>query len=288
VVTRSIGEKGPETAAPSAQQREPSIVELVAKGHTVIVTELDPPKTLELEKFFAGARALHTAGSDAITLADNSLAILRVSNLAIGAILKQRFGITPLLHLSCRDRNVIALQSELMGMTALGIRHVLPLTGDPAKVGDHPGATSVYDVTSIELLKIIGQLNEGLNANGRSIKQPTALVPGCTFNPSARNSAAQLQRLERKIAAGARYVMTQPLFNTALVVETARQTRPLGVPIFIGVWPLLSGRQAEFLHNEVPGISIPDEVRLSMAGRDGVEGRSRGAAGCQGSLSRGA
>src|SRR5690606_23960814 len=157
----------------------------------------------------------------AITLADNSLAILRVSNLAIAAALKQRYSITPLLHLSCRDRNVIGLQSELMGMSALGMRHVLPLTGDPAKVGDHPGATSVYDVTSIELMKIISQLNAGLNANGRPIKRGAGLIIGCTFNPNAKNLDAQMNRLERKIAAGAQYVMTQPVFDRRLVVELA-------------------------------------------------------------------
>ena len=127
----------------------------MAKGQTVVVTELDPPKTLVLEKYFAAACALIDAGSDAITLADNSLAILRVSNLAIGAILKQKYNIMPLLHISCRDKNLIGLQSELMGIAALGIRHILPLTGDPAKFGDQPGASSVYDVNSIQLMEII-------------------------------------------------------------------------------------------------------------------------------------
>src|SRR5207249_2275502 len=154
---------------------------------------------------------------DAITLADNSLAILRVSNLAVGAMLQERFGITPLLHLSCRDRNLLGLQSELMGMAALGIRHVLPLTGDPAKVGDHPGAASVYDINSIELIKIAKRLNEGFNYNGKPIKVPAQFVIGCTFNPNAKNLDAQVQRLERKIAAGAQFVMTQPVFDAQLV-----------------------------------------------------------------------
>jgi homocysteine S-methyltransferase len=277
-ITRAeiAGEISTGDEAARGETRETSIIDLIAQGRTVVVTELDPPKTLELGKFFAGARELQKAGCDAITLADNSLAILRVSNLAAGAMLKQRFGMTALLHLSCRDRNVIGLQSELMGMAALGIRHVLALTGDPAKVGDHPGATSVYDVTSIELLKIIGQLNAGLNANGKSIKHGAELVPGCTFNPTARNPDAQIQRLQRKIAAGAQYVMTQPLFDARLVAETARRTRELGVPMFIGIWPLLNGRQAEFLHNEVPGISIPDAVRAAMSGHEGAEGRAKG------------
>ncbi len=257
-------------------EAETSIVDMVNRGRTVIVTELDPPKTLELDRFFTGAQALREAGSDAITLADNSLAILRVSNLAVGAMLKSRFGIMPLLHLSCRDRNVIGLQSELMGMAALGIRHVLPLTGDPARVGDHPGATSVYDVTSIELLRIVARLNAGLDASGRSIKRSAQLVPGCTFNPGAKNLDAQLHRLERKLAAGAQYVMTQPVFDLAVLDEMERRTRGFGVPIFPGVWPLLNGRQAEFLHNEVPGIFVPDRVRASMSGHDGEAGRSKG------------
>ena len=228
------------------------------------------------EVFHRGAQALVKAGVDAITLADNSLAILRVSNLAMGAMLKERFGITPLLHLSCRDRNVLGLQSELLGMAALGMRHVLPLTGDPARVGDHPGAASVYDVNSVELIAIIKRLNEGFSQAGKSIKTTTDFVIGCTFNPNARNLDAQVQRLERKVAAGAQYAMTQPVFDVRLIEETKRRTAHLNIPMFMGVWPLLSGRQAEFLHNEVPGIVVPDTVRAAMAGAEGAEGRARG------------
>jgi homocysteine S-methyltransferase len=228
-----------------------------------------------MEPYYEGARALTDAGSDAITLADNSLAILRVSNLAVGAALKQK-GITPLLHIACRDRNILGLQSELMGMAALGIDHILPLTGDPAKVGDHPGATSVYDVTSIELLKIVQQFNQGLNSNGKSIKNATRFVSGCTFNPNARNIDAQLNRLERKLAAGAQYVLTQPVFDLERLHLLAEKTKRFGVPIFPGIWPLSGGRQAEFLHNEVPGILIPDAVRERMRGMEGPEGQALG------------
>jgi methionine synthase / methylenetetrahydrofolate reductase(NADPH) len=255
---------------------ETSLLSLMDKGQTVIVTELDPPKTLVLEKYFAAARALIDAGSDAITLADNSLAILRVSNLAIGAILKQRHNIMPLLHISCRDKNLIGLQSELMGIAALGIRHILPLTGDPAKFGDQPGASSVYDVNSIQLMEIISGLNKGYNFAGKNIKYPTDFVMGCTFNPNAKNLDAQVARLERKIAAGARYVMTQPVFDQALVKQMHARTKHLGVPILTGVWPLLHGRQTEFLHHEVPGIIIPDQVRSQMAGTEGQQGRHQG------------
>jgi homocysteine S-methyltransferase len=261
---------------PRQQPTETSILDLMARGQTVVVTELDPPKTLDLEKYFAGAQALIDAGSDAITLADNSLAILRVSNLAIGAILKQRYNIMPLLHISCRDKNLIGLQSELMGIAALGIRHVLPLTGDPAKFGDHPGSSSVYDVNSIQLMEIISGLNKGYNFAGKNVKYPTDFVTGCTFNPSAKNFDAQIARLERKIAAGARYAMTQPVFDQELVRKMHERTRYLKIPILTGVWPLLSSRQTEFLHNEVPGIIVPDNVRERMAKAEGPEGRRIG------------
>ena len=255
---------------------ETSLLDLMDKGQTVVVTELDPPKTLALEKYFAAARVLIDAGSDAITLADNSLAILRVSNLAIGAILKQKYNIMPLLHLSCRDKNLIGLQSELMGIAALGIRHILPLTGDPAKFGDQPGASSVYDVNSVQLMEIISGLNKGYNFAGKNIKYPTDFVIGCTFNPNAKNLDAQIARLERKIAAGARYVMTQPVFDQALVQQMHARTKHLGVPILTGVWPLLNARQTEFLHHEVPGILIPDQIRSRMAGTEGPQGRRQG------------
>lgn len=275
VLHQAKGRVTSEEPAPTTAQHEASLLDLIAAGETVIVTELDPPKTLPLEKFFAAAEALSRAGSDAITLADNSLAILRVSNFAVAAMLKQR-GITPLLHLSCRDSNIIGLQSELLGMAAMGMRHVLALTGDPAKGGDHPDATSVYDVNSVGLLQIISRLNEGYTQAGTDLQARPDLVAGCTFNPNARNLDTQIQRLERKIKAGARYVMTQPVFETSLVEETARRTAHLGVPIFVGVWPLLNGRQAKFLHNEVPGILIPEHVMARMEGLEGTEGRKEG------------
>ncbi len=273
---RVIAEPLPVRSATDTRPTEESLLDRMAQGHRVIICELDPPKTLALQKFFAGAQALVQAGCDAITLADNSLAILRVSNLAMAAMLKERFGITPLLHLSCRDRNVLGLQSELLGMAALGMRHVLPLTGDPSRVGDHPGAASVYDVNSVELISIIKRLNEGFSHAGKSIKSLTGFVIGCTFNPNARNLDSQVNRLERKVAAGAQYAMTQPVFSLQLLEEMKRRTEHLGIPIFAGVWPLLSGRQAEFLHNEVPGIVVPDEVRATMAGAEGADGRARG------------
>ena len=227
---RAVVEAERPPATPKVAPTEESLLDRIAAGHRVIICELDPPKTLALEKYFTGAQALVQAGCDAITLADNSLAILRVSNLAIGAMLKERFGITPLLHMSCRDRNVLGLQSELLGMAALGMRHVLPLTGDPARVGDHPGAASVYDVNSVQLIGIIKRMNEGFNYAGKSLSAGTQFVMGCTFNPNSKNLDAQISRLERKIAAGAQYVMTQPVFDLRVLDEMVRRTREFGVP----------------------------------------------------------
>jgi len=264
-----------QPAAAESCTSEPSLLDRFSSGRPVIITEFDPPKNLDLEKYLAGARALSEAGSDALTLADNSLAILRMSNLAAGILLRE-MGIQTILHLSCRDRNLLGLQSDLLGMAAHGLRHVLPLTGDPAKVGDHPGASSVYDVTSIELIRIISDMNKGFTQSGGALKKNPEFVIGCTFNPNARNLDAQISRLERKLEAGAHYVMTQPVFDTALACRTAEVLKRFSVPIFIGVWPLLSGRQARFLHHEVPGISIPDNVLSSMADLEGEAGVAEG------------
>ena len=234
------------------------------KQKIVTIVELDSPKTLSMTKFLAGAQALKEAGADAVTLADNSLAILRVSNFAAAVLLREKVGILPLIHLACRDRNLIGLQSEIMGLGVMGFRHLLAITGDPAKVGDHPGATSVYDVNSVGLLKLIQGMNEGVNAAGKNLNGQTDFVAGCAFNPNAKNFDSQVKKLEGKIAAGAQYVMTQPIFDLNLVKLTAERLKPLGIPVFIGVMPLLNSRNTEFLHNEVPGISIPDPVREQM------------------------
>jgi homocysteine S-methyltransferase len=242
---------------------EPSILDLL-KTRTVSIVELDSPKTLAMDKFLAGAKALKDAGAAAVTLADNSLAILRVSNFAAAIHLRQEVGVTPLLHLACRDRNLLGLQSEIMGLGTLGFRHVLAVTGDPAKVGDHPGASSVYDVNSLGLIKLLAGMNRGVNAVGRPLKGETRFIIGCAFNPNALNFDSQVRKLETKLRAGADYVMTQPVFDVALARRTVAALKPLGVPVFLGVMPILSSRNAEFLHNEVPGIKIAEALREKL------------------------
>ena len=273
--TPSLVEARPE---PGGSPGPPPTLLEVARQRTLIVTELDPPKNLSLDRLVQGARALQAAGTDFVTLADNSLAILRVSNLAAGFLVRQQTGLEPIIHLACRDKNLLGLQSELMGLHALGIHHVLALTGDPAKIGDHPGASSVYDVNSIGLIRTLRQLNEGQAANGRDLKGKTRFTIGCAFNPNARNVDSQVRKLEDKVKAGAHFVMTQPIFDPALARLTYEKTRHLGIPVLVGVMPLLSGRNTEFLHNEVPGINIPDAVRNGMRGKEGPEGNAAGLA----------
>jgi homocysteine S-methyltransferase len=259
VVTRTRVESGGATLRASAPE-EASILDLL-KTQAVSIVELDSPKTLAMDKFLTGAKALKDAGAAAITLADNSLAILRMSNLAAAIRVRQEVGLTALLHLACRDRNLLGLQSEIMGFGTLGFRHVLALTGDPAKVGDHPGATSVYDVNSLGLIKLLAGMNRGVNAVGKALNGQTKFIIGCAFNPNALNLESQVKKLESKLAAGAQYVMTQPVFDVELARKTAARLKPLGIPVFLGVMPLLSSRNAEFLHNEVPGIKIADALR---------------------------
>ncbi|MBE1446324.1 bifunctional homocysteine S-methyltransferase/methylenetetrahydrofolate reductase [Paenibacillus sp. OAS669] len=258
-----------------ASNREPNIVELVKQRHTVIV-ELDPPRDLDITKFMQGAQALKEARVDALTMADNSLAVTRMSNLALGYLVKEQTGLRPLIHIACRDRNMIGTQSHMMGLHALGIDHVLAVTGDPARFGDLPGSSSVYDLTSFEIIRMIKQLNEGVAFSGKALKKTANFIIGAAFNPNVKYLDKAVQRLERKIEAGADYIMTQPVYNAELIEKIYEATKHLSVPIFIGIMPLASGGNATYLHNEVPGIQLSDDVRQRMGELKGEEGRAMG------------
>ncbi|MEF2964555.1 bifunctional homocysteine S-methyltransferase/methylenetetrahydrofolate reductase [Paenibacillus sp. M1] len=260
---------------PSRPGHPPDITQLVKERHTVIV-ELDPPRDLDIGKFMEGAAALKAAGVDALTLADNSLAVTRMSNMALGHLVQLKLGLRPLVHIACRDRNLIGTQSHMMGFDALGIDHVLAVTGDPARFGDLPGASSVYDTTSFEIIRMIKQLNEGVAFSGKPLKQKAKFVVGAAFNPNVKYLHKAVERLEKKIASGADYIMTQPVYDPELIVAIKRATAHLDIPIFIGIMPLASGKNAEYLHNEVPGIQLSDEVRKRMEGLSGPEGRAMG------------
>jgi homocysteine S-methyltransferase len=264
----------------STIKREFPRLEEEVKQRPSVIVELDPPRKLDTTKFFEGAKALKEAGIDAITLADNSLASVRVSNESLGYLVKSKFGMRPLIHIACRDRNIIGLQSHLMGLHTLGLHDVLAITGDPARVGDFPGASSVYDVSSFELIQMIKQLNEGLSFSGKDLGQKTDFSIAAAFNPNVRTLDKAVKRLEKKIEYGADYFITQPVFSEEKLIEVSEHTKGLKAPIYIGLMPLLSHKNAEFLHNEVPGIKISETIRERMtrfkddpikAGREGIE-----------------
>ncbi len=248
----------------SKRLETPTLLETVKKRHSIIV-ELDAPKHLLTAKFFEGAQALKDAGVDAITLADNSLASPRICNATMGSLVKQKIGATPLVHVTCRDRNLIGLQSHLMGLHTLGITELLAITGDPTKIGDFPGATSVFDVTSFELIQLIKQFNEGISWSGKSLQQKTSFTVAAAFNPNVRHIDRAVIRMEKKIESGADYFITQPIYSPEKIVELYEATKHIKAPIYIGIMPLTSSQNAEFLHNEVPGIKLTDEVRARMS-----------------------
>lgn len=261
--------------APPPAAAEPGLLDLVRERHTVIV-ELDSPRDLSITRFMQAAAELKDAGVDALTLADNSLAMTRISNLPIGQLLQERLGVRPLLHVACRDRNAIGTQSHLMGMHAVGIQHVLAITGDPARVGDLPDASSVFDMNSLDLIRMLRQLNEGISFSGRQLKERANFVIGAALDPNVKYIDKAVLRMEKKIEAGAHYFMTQPVYDIEKIEKLYEATQHLDTPIFIGIMPLMSGRNAEFLHNEVPGIRIAPEIRARMAGLGGEEGRRMG------------
>ncbi|HLS23916.1 MAG TPA: bifunctional homocysteine S-methyltransferase/methylenetetrahydrofolate reductase [Pseudogracilibacillus sp.] len=258
VVTR----KATVTVAREIKRKEKPLPDLAKEKPTIIV-ELDAPKHLDITEYIEGARALKEAGVDAITLADNSLATPRISNVAIATLLQQE-GIRPLVHLTCRDRNLIGLQAHLMGLHTLGIHEILAITGDPTKIGDFPGATSVFDVNSFKLIELIKKGNKGISFSGKSLREKTAFSVAAAFNPNVANLERAVQRMEKKIESGAGYILTQPIYNPEKFAELKEATQHIDVPIFVGIMPLTSSRNAEFLHNEVPGITLTEDVRNRM------------------------
>lgn len=249
-------------------EKEPSLFEKIQVDRSIIV-ELDTPKHLDTDPFFKGAQALKEAGVDGLTLADNSLASPRICNATMASLVKKKVGLSSLVHITCRDRNLIGLQSHLMGLHTAGIRDILAITGDPTKIGDFPGATSVYDATSFELIKLIKQFNEGISFSGKSLKQRTQFHVAAAFNPNVRNLGKSVERMEKKVKYGADYFLTQPIFSKEKILEVGEATKQITAPIYVGIMPLVSARNAEFLHNEVPGIKLPDDIRERMAKTEG-------------------
>lgn len=230
------------------------------KQRPTVIVELDTPKHLDTELFFENIGKLDEAHIDAVTLADNSLATVRVSNIAAASLIKQQYDIEPLVHITCRDRNLIGLQSHLLGLSLIGVSEILAITGDPSKVGHLPGATNVYDVNSKGLTELALRFNQGINVDGDALKKHTNFNIAGAFDPNVRKLDGAVKRLEKKVAAGMSYFITQPVYSKEKIKEVYEATKHLDTPLFIGIMPIASYNNALFLHNEVPGIKMSEDV----------------------------
>ncbi len=242
----------------------------LAEGRFVVSVEIDPPRSIRIERTIAAARLLQAAGVDVVNISDSAMARVRMGAFAVAFGIQHDLDLECLVHLTTRDRNLMALESELLGAHALGVRNILALTGDPPRIGDYPTGTGVWDVDSIGLIEILARLNRGEDQAGSPIGQRAGFLIACALDPTAADGRTEWDRLERKLAAGAQLVMTQPLYDEAqveaMLAEARRRFGPGGfpVPVLLGILPLQSGRHAEFLHNEVPGITIPEGVRAAL------------------------
>jgi len=269
-VTGSIALTATATIPPSARpQAKPvstsnNILSRISDGFVVVV-EVDPPKGTGFSQVLSAVRYLKEHGVHAVSIADNPMARMRMSPVALGHILQERVGIEAILHLTCRDRNLLGLQSDLIGAWALGIRNVLALTGDPPARGDHPDAAPVFDVTSTGLIRMIASLNRGVDMSGNRLSESTGFAVGAAANPSAEDLDAELRRLCEKVEAGENFVLTQPVYDVASFERFRNRAEEFGVPVIAGIMPLKSLRHAEYLHNEVPGITVPERYRRRMA-----------------------
>jgi homocysteine S-methyltransferase len=258
---RTVGDAPPQTRLATA----------LADGRFVVSVEIDPPRSIRIDRTIEAARLLRDAGVDLLNISDSAMARVRMGCMSVAFGIQHDLDIECLVHFTTRDRNLMALESELLGAHALGVRNVLALTGDPPRIGDYPTGTGVWDVDSIGLVEILARLNRGEDGAGSPIGQRAGFTIACALDPTAADGAMEWDRLERKLAAGAHLIMTQPLYSTgqvdAMDVEARRRFGPRGfpVPVLLGILPLQSARHAEFLHNEVPGITIPDDARAAMA-----------------------
>ena len=258
------GERAPRPAVAPLAGRSRLGARLAA-GQFAVSVELSAPAGTEADKVIAASRTLIDAGVDIINIADGPRATARMSNLATCARALAATGIEPILHVCCRDRNYLGLVSHLLGAHALGMRNLVIITGDPPKMGDYPFATPVYDVDSVGLLRLAAGLNAGIDPAGKEMGGHTSFVLATGAEPGASDYERELRRIEDKKQAGAELIMTQPVYDPRTLEHFLDDVAPMGLPVMVGLLPLASHRNAEFLHNEVPGMGIPAEYRARMA-----------------------
>ncbi len=236
----------------------------IARGRFVVSVEVNPPNGLDPAKAVAAARMLKAGGIDVVNIADGARAQARMSNVALAARIQRDAGIETILHVCGRDRNLLATLAHLLGAHDLGIRNLVIITGDPPKMGDFPDATAVYDLDSIGILKLTARLNHGVDPGGKPLGATTSFLMATGAEPAALNYPRELARLRDKKAAGAELVMTQPVYSPEVLTRFLDDVAPLEMPVLVGLLPLASYRNAEFLHNEVPGMQVPEAIRERM------------------------
>jgi homocysteine S-methyltransferase len=272
-----VAPAAPEVVAPRPTAEPTRLAARLQSGEFVVTVELDPPRGTSIEKLVQGAKLLAERGVEVVDINDGSLGRVRMSVLPTAVLVREATGLDINMHFTCRDRNLMGIQADLLGAHAVGIRNILAMTGDPPRAGDYVNATAVFDVDAIGLVRIIGGMNRGVDATGHSIGEPTAFAIGVVLDPGAADARREAERLYQKVEAGATWAQTQPVYDLAELDCFLEHLGPIGVPIVVGILPLHSFRHAEFLHNEVPGITVPGPIRerLRQAGdqalRVGVE-----------------
>ena len=251
----------------------------ITNGEFVTSVEVLPPKGVDSQKTLDSIRLLKNAGVDGVNIPDGARAQSRMSALATAVLVEQQIGIESVLHYCCRDRNLLGMMSDLLGASALGLRNLLLITGDPPKMGPYPDATAVFDIDAIGLTNMVNKLNHGLDLGNNPIGEPTAFCIGVGVNPGAINPDEELRRFEYKVEAGAQYAITQPVFDTDQLRDFIKSIEHVRIPIIAGIWPLVSFRNAEFMHNEVPGVRVTPAIMERMRAASAVSkeaGRDEG------------
>jgi len=250
---------------PAKAECEPStLCKLLEDKEFPVSCEINPPRSSDVTKVLKQVKLLEKAGVNVVNIPDGPRASARMSPMALAHIIMSETGVDTMLHYTCRDRNILGIQSDLLGAEALGLRNILCVTGDPPKLGDYPMATAVFDVDAIGLLSIADNLNHSLDLAGNPIQNPTTFYLGAGFNPGAIDLELEIERLNKKIEAGARFILTQPVFDLDKLLHALEKSGDISIPIMIGILPLASYRNAEFFHNEVPGMDVPDDIRKRM------------------------
>jgi homocysteine S-methyltransferase len=260
--TEALGPRPAPLATPFAERSR--LASKIATGAFVTSVEIVPPRGVDGSRMIADVKKLKDAGVDAVNVPDGPRAQSRMGALLTSVLIEQQVGIETVTHYACRDRNLLGMLSDLLGAAAIGLRNLLIITGDPPKMGPYPDATAVFDIDSIGLTNLVRNLNRGLDPGGNAIGQPTRFAIGVGVNPAAIDAAHELRRFEWKVEAGAEYAITQPVFDAAQLEKFLNAISHVRIPVIAGIWPLVSLRNAEFLANEVPGVSVPPEVIARM------------------------